>query len=105
MRRWFLPVPLVALLTAGCARPADSVLRPGDVVRPEVAFAPKDPWPAGAEVAIGMLVQVTRPGGEVRYLRDKEVAPEQAVMRARVTFLDGDLPLGDPHEVPLVRDC
>jgi hypothetical protein len=56
-------------------------------------------------VAIGVLVQVERPGGEARYLRDNEVAPEQADMRARVTFLDGDRPLGDPHEVPLVRDC
>ena len=52
-----------------------------------------------------MLVQVDRPGGEARYLRDEEVAPEQAVMRARVTFLDGDRPLGDPLEVPFVRDC
>ena len=105
MRRWFLPVPLAVLLVLGCARPAAPVLRPGDVVRPEVAFAPRDPWPAGAEVSIGVLVQVERPGGEARYLHDNEVAPEQAVMRARVTFLDGDRPLGDPHEVPLVRDC
>ena len=105
MRRWFLPVPLVVLLALGCARPAAPVLRPGDVVRPEVAFAPREPWPAGAEVAIGMLVQIDRPGGEARYLRDEEVAPDQAVMRARVTFLDGDRPLGDPLEVPFVRDC
>jgi hypothetical protein len=105
MRRWFLLIPVAVLLALGCARPADPVLRPGDVVRPEVAFAPKDPWPAGAEVAIGMLVQVERPGGETHYLRDTEVAAEQAAMRARVTFLDGDLPLGNALEVPFVRDC
>jgi hypothetical protein len=56
-------------------------------------------------VALGVLVQVDRSGGETRYLRDEEVAPEQAVMRARVTFLAGDRPLGDPLAVPLVRDC
>jgi hypothetical protein len=105
MRRRFLPVPLLVLLALGCARPAAPVLRPGDVVRPEIAFAPRDPWPTGAEVAIGMLVQVDRPGGGSHYLRDNEVAPDQAVMRARVTFLDGDLPLGNPLEVPFVRDC
>ena len=105
MRRWFLPVPVVVLLVSGCTRPAAPVLQPGDVVRPEIAFAPKDPWPTGAEVAIGMLVQVERPGGETHYLRDTEVAADQAVMLARVTFLDGDRPLGDPLEVPFVRDC
>jgi hypothetical protein len=53
-----------------------------------------------------MLLLVERSGGEARYVRDEEVAPEQAVMRARVTFLDGDQrPLGDPLEVPFVRDC
>jgi hypothetical protein len=105
MRRWFLPVPLVVLFASGCARPVVPVLQPGDVVRPEVSFAPRDPWPAGAEVAIGVLFQVERPGGEARYLRDEEVAPEQAIMRGRVTFLDGVRQLGDPIEVPFVRDC
>ena len=52
-----------------------------------------------------MLVRVERPGVEARYLRDEEVAVEQAVIRARVTFLDGDRSLGDPLEVPFVRDC
>jgi hypothetical protein len=52
-----------------------------------------------------MLVEVRRPGSEARYLGDQDVAPEQAVMRARVTFLEGDLPLGDPLDVPFVRDC
>lgn len=104
MCRWFPPVALVVLFAAGCSRPA-AVLRPGDVVRTEVVFAPQDPWPAGAGVTIGLLVRVDRPGGDVRYLRDGEVDPEGAVMRARVTFFDGDRPLCDPLEVPFVRDC
>jgi hypothetical protein len=105
MRRWFLPLPLVVLLGSGCARPAAPALRPGDVVRPEIAFAPRDPWPPGAAVALGMLVKVHRPGGEARYLGDKDVSPEKAAMRATVTFLDGDLQLGDPLAVSFVRDC
>jgi hypothetical protein len=52
-----------------------------------------------------MLVKVHRPGGEARYLGDKDVTPEQAVMRAKLTFLDGDLQLGDPLELSFVRDC
>jgi hypothetical protein len=52
-----------------------------------------------------MLIKVDRSGSEARYLRDDEVIPDQAVMRARVTFLDGDRPLGEPLEVPFVRDC
>jgi hypothetical protein len=56
-------------------------------------------------VAIGMLVRVERPGGEARYLLDGEVAPDSAVMTARVTFLNDGLPLGDSLDVPLVRDC
>jgi hypothetical protein len=108
MSRWFPPVALaVVLLAPGCSRPAapDPVLQPGDVVRPEVSFAPREPWPSGASVTIGVLLLVERGGGEARYLRDQEVDPEQAVVRARVTFLDGDRPLGDPVEVPFVRDC
>ena len=105
MRRWFLSVPLVVLFAAGCTSPAENALQPGDVVQPEVAFAPRDPWPADARVALGMLLKLERPGDEVRYLRDDEVNPDQAVMQARVTFLDGDRLLGDPLEVPFVRDC
>jgi hypothetical protein len=56
-------------------------------------------------VALGMLVKVHRPGGEARYLGDKDVSPEKAAMRATVTFLDGDLQLGDPLAVSFVRDC
>lgn len=105
MRRWIIPLCLGVLLGSGCARSVAPVLQPGDVVRPEIAFAPQEPWPPGATVAIGMLVKVYRPGEEGRYLDDRDVIPEQAAMRARVTFLDGDLQLGDPLEVPFVRDC
>ena len=105
MRRWFLPVPLVVLLAVGCSQPAAPVLATGDVVRPEIAIAPRPPWHAGTRATIGVLVRVERPGGEARYLRDEEVAPDRAVMTARVTFLDGDRPLCDPLDVPLVRDC
>jgi hypothetical protein len=96
----------IILLVAGCTRPAaDPALRAGDVVRPEIAFAPKEPWPAGADVTLGMLLLVDRAGSETRYLRDEEVNPDQAVMRGRVTFLKGDSQLGDPLEVSFVRDC
>ncbi|HEY7427647.1 MAG TPA: hypothetical protein VH682_25675 [Gemmataceae bacterium] len=105
MRRWFLLVSLVVLLGSGCARPDAPVLGPGDVIQPEIAFAPRAPWPPGARVALGMLIKVHRPGGEARYLGDKDVTPEQAVMRAKVTFLDGDFQLDDPLEVSFVRDC
>jgi hypothetical protein len=75
------------------------------VVRPEVSFAPKEPWPAEAKVTIGMLLRVERPGGKTHYLNDEDVAIELAVMGARVTFLDGERPLGEPREVPLIHDC
>jgi hypothetical protein len=104
MRTW--PV-LAALLAAGCAgRVAESPLRPGDVVRPQVAFAPKAPWHQGTKVALGMLIQIHRPGRmEAAFLGDSDVRPEQAVLRCRVTFLDGDEPLDEPLEVPFVHDC
>lgn len=105
MHRWFFPFLLLVLVGSGCARPEVPILRPGDVILPEIAFAPRAPWPPGAKVALAMLIKLHRPGGEARYLGDKEVTPEHAVMRARVTFLDGDLPLGDPLEVAFVRDC
>jgi hypothetical protein len=105
MLRWFFLVSLVVLLESGCARPNVPVPQPGDVIRPEIAFAPHAPWPPGAKVALGMLITVHQPGGEDRYLGDKDVTAEQAVMRARVTFLDGDRQLGDPLDVAFVRDC
>lgn len=105
MRVWFLAVPLFALLAIGCARPDVPALQSGDVVRPEVSFAPKVPWPADARVSIGVLARVERPGGEGHYLKDEDVPLEQAVMSVRLTFFDGERVLGDPLEVPLVHDC
>ncbi|HVK07598.1 MAG TPA: hypothetical protein VM597_02360, partial [Gemmataceae bacterium] len=67
--------------------------------------APREPWAAGAKVTVGILLRVERAGAAARYVRDEEVAPERAAMRARVTFLDGDRLLGEPLEVPFVRDC
>lgn len=104
MRLKLLPWPLVLLLGSGCARSVGPVLLPGDVVRLELAFAPQSPWPPGSVVTIGMLVRVYRPGDEGRYLKDREVS-DQADMHVRMTFLDGDLRLGDPLELPFVRDC
>jgi hypothetical protein len=104
MRWWHFLLPLLVLLGSGCARSVGPLLQPGDVVRPELALAPTSPWRSGVVLAIGMLVKVDRPGNEERYLEDREVS-QQADMSARLTFLDGDLQLGDPLEVPFVRDC
>jgi hypothetical protein len=98
---WLL---LVVQLGSGCARSVRAVLQPGDVARPEVAFAPQAPWPPGAAVAIGMLIRIDRPGGDSRYLDDTEVR-DRPDMSARVTFFDGDRQLGDPIMLPFVRDC
>jgi len=105
--RWSLFAPMAALLALGCSRPpADrAALEPGDEVRPEVSFAPDAPWPAEARVSIGVLLRVERPGGESHHLRDADVPLEQVKMSARVTYLDGDRPLRNPDDVPLVHDC
>lgn len=105
VRRSILTIPLAVLIVSGCARPVPPVLQSGDIVRPEVSFAPDAPWPAGAKVAIGMLARVERPGFETHYLKDEDVPLERAVMSARVTFLDGERLLGDPLVIPLVHDC
>ncbi len=106
MRPWCL-LPLVALLAVGCARPdADTpALQPGDVLRPELAFAPEGPWAGGTEVSVGMLVRGVRPDGEWYHLHDKDVDLDKAVMGGRVTFFDGETMLGEPHELPFVHDC
>lgn len=104
--RWSLTVALSVLFALGCAGPPPAPsLQPGDVVRPEVSFAPLAPWPEGAKVAIGVLLRVERPNCAPHYLKDEDVNVEQAVVQARVTFLDGDRSLGDPLEVPFVHDC
>lgn len=105
MRRLLLPALLAALAACGCAKPDAPALQPGDVVRPEVSFAPKEPWPAGGKAIVGVLVRVERPGDEPHYLMDEDVDIERAVMGARVTFFDGELVLGEPRDVTLVHDC
>lgn len=93
------------LLLAGCGGHAPPALQTGDVVQPRIALAPQAPWPEGARVAVGMLLEVHRPGREATFLADQEVSVELAVMRVKVTFLAGEGPLGEPLEVPFVRDC
>jgi hypothetical protein len=93
------------VLAAGCTRPVTPALQPGDVVRPEIAVAPAAPWPAGSKATIGVLLRVERPGGTSRYLMDEDVDVERAEMAVRVTFLDGERVVGEPREVPLVKDC
>lgn len=105
LRPWSLFIPCVVLLVFGCARPSAPALQPGDVVWPEISVAPNPPWTTGDQIAIGMLVRVERPGGGSNYLKDEDVAVERVVMGARVSFLDGERLLGDPHEVSLVHDC
>lgn len=104
MRNLLLPVPIF-LLALGCGQPSAAPLQPGDVVRAEVSFAPKSPWHEGAKVAIGMLLKGERTNGQTYYLIDEDVVLERAVMRCRLTFLDGDRIVGEPHEVPFVHDC
>lgn len=104
MRWWILSPTLLVLLGGGCARSFGPALMPGDIVRPEIAFAPQEPWPSGAAVAIGMLIRIERKGSEGRYLDDTEVR-ELPEMQSRVTFFDGDRTLGDPMVLPFVRDC
>lgn len=101
--RWLLPS--LILFAVGCGRPAAPALRPGDVVRPEIAVAPRAPWKAGDVIAVGFLARSERPDGTRRYLTDDDVPMDRAAMTARVTFLDGERTVAEPHEVPFVHDC
>lgn len=106
MRLWLASVPLVALFAVGCARPAPLALQPGDVVRAELSFAPKQPWHTGDRIAVGVLLQGERPTGERYYVKDADVTLEQVVMKARITFWANDqTPAEPPLDVPLVHDC
>lgn len=100
-----LPALCLALIAFGCGRPVPPRLQPGDVVRPEISFAPEAPWPVGAKVTVGLLARVERPGGESHHLRDEDVPLARVVMSARIAFFDGDQPRGAPLDVPLVHDC
>ncbi len=105
MRPWLAPLPLVALLALGCGRSDTPALQPGDVVRPELSFAPDEPWHTGDRIAVGVLLQGERPGGERYYLKDADVTLERVVMSGRITFFDGDRVVGVPLDVSLVHDC
>ena len=105
MRRSFIATLLLILFT-GCGQSPDPALLPGDVVRPQIAYAPEAPWTGGDKVALALLLEVHRPGrNEVTFLDEEDVQPEQAVMQARLTFFDGEESLGDPLELPFVKDC
>lgn len=112
MRRPLSHALFVALaLGLGCARPAppppsEDALLPGDVVRPQIEFAPKAPWRAGAKVALGMLLRVERPGREGHsHLSEADVPGEGVSIRGSVTFFRDGVPLGEPLAVPFVKDC
>jgi hypothetical protein len=108
MRPWLASVPLVALFAIGCARQDTprAALQPGDVVRAELSFAPKQPWHTGDLITVGVLLQGERPNGERYYVKDADVTLEQVVMKARITFLTNDqTPAEQPLDVPLVHDC
>lgn len=101
--RWLFPT--LVLVALGCGRPAAPELRSGDVVRPDIAVAPNAPWKAGDVIAVSFLARIDRPDGTTFYVKDEDVALDRTAMTARVTFLNGDRPVAEPHEVPFVHDC
>lgn len=112
MRRSLLAAALGVFVVSGCGEPSarqqpnDPVVQRGDTVVPEVAVAVQDQGAEGRRMAVSLLVQVHRPGRpNVAYLNDTDVSVERAVMRARITYFADDSPLGEPLEVPFVRDC
>lgn len=107
MRLLFALIPLASLLAFGCARPDTprAVLQPGDVVRPELSFAPKEPWHTGDRIAVGVLLQGERPGGERYYVKDADVTLDRVVVKARLTFWTGEQIVGESLDVTLVHDC
>jgi hypothetical protein len=79
-------------------------LRAGDTARPQLAVTSS--WPAGGKAAVGMFVEVHRPGRrDAHFLRERDVPDGAAAMRATVTFFAGDETLGAPLTLPFVRDC
>ena len=105
MRLWSLIACCIVLFALGCAKPDVTRFQPGDVCQPEIQYAPDTPWAVGSKVAIGMLIKLEKPSGKSDYIADTMIVPEQATISARVTFFDGDRVLGEPLEVPFVRDC
>jgi hypothetical protein len=95
----------IVMLACGCRQQNSTGFQPGDVCQAEIVYAPDGPWTAGTKVSIGMLVRLQRAGGASNYLSDTAVVPEQATMMATITFFDVRRILGEPLEVPFVRDC
>ncbi|MCU0704881.1 MAG: hypothetical protein MUF18_12960 [Fimbriiglobus sp.] len=105
MRYRLLSFPLFALLAFGCNRPSVApVPQIGDVIHPEISFAPEGPWAAGETVSIGVLLRVERTGETRFYLTDKQVTDKRTVT-GRLVYLSGGNPMGDPLELPFVKDC
>lgn len=102
-----LLTPCVIFLLAGCSAGGKApTLLPGDTVRPQIAFAPDAPWKAGDTVALGILVEIRRPGRDaVAFLADADPLTADAEMAARVEFLSGDALVGEALDVPIHRDC
>ncbi len=95
----------IVVLACGCTPQSPSGLQLGDVCQPEILFAPDGPWTAGTKVSIGMLIKLERTRNGSNYLADADVVPEQITMMATITFFDGRRRMGEPLEVPFVRDC
>jgi hypothetical protein len=70
-----------------------------------VSLAPRELWHPDEKVSVGVLLRGERPGGERYYLMDADVEVERVVLRARITFLDGDRSVGEPLDVTLAHDC
>jgi hypothetical protein len=106
MRFVFIFAMCLVVPLCGCGPQPSSVgFQPGDVCESELVFAPEHPWTGGTKVSIGMLVKRTRQNGDMDYVADSEIVPEQATMKLRITYYSSIRRLGQPIEVPLVRDC
>jgi len=100
-------LPLMAALVAGCGTaPPLPALSPGDTVRPHLSFLPEEPWAAGTKGYVLLRLYVHRPGrAEPVFLTEGDVPVADPHMQARVTFLVGDAPLGEPFVLPFAAEC
>lgn len=99
-------LPVLAALLAGCGTAPPPALAPGDTVRPHLSFVPEGPWTAGGTGFVLLRLHVHRPGrAEPAFLSENDVPVADPHMQARVTFLAGDTPLGDPVVFPFAAEC
>lgn len=108
MRHRLSPISLlIGLFAIGCTPPAATTpaLQPNDVVRPEVSFAPAEPWKVGDRVTVGVLLQGERPDGTGYYILDQDVDIERVTVNCRLTFANDDKPVGDVIDVTMEHDC